>query len=38
LFVVNLAIVKFITGWRVIARIHENKLILLERKKERVNK
>jgi hypothetical protein len=33
--VVNLAIVKFIIGWRDIARIHEKRLILFkERKKE----
>jgi hypothetical protein len=30
---VNLAIVKFITGWRDIARIHENKVLLFKRKK-----
>jgi len=35
LFKVNLAMVKFIIGWRDIARIHENRLILFKRKKER---
>jgi len=34
-FKVHLAIVKFIIGWRDIARMHENRLILFKRKKER---
>jgi len=35
LFVVNLAIVKFIIGWKDTDRIHEKRLILFkERKKE----